>query len=813
MRRGRYDDPVERLAAAAARRLWAARLALAWERLWPALWPATMVAGGYLALALFDPWSVVPGWLHAGLLAATAIAVVGLMVRGLKGFRWPDEAAALRRIEVASGLAHRPLGTLRDHPVSSGDARLVKRLWAAHLERLARGVRRLRIGTPAPGLARRDPWGLRGALVVVLAVGLVVAGGEAPQRLARAFTPTLVGAAAGPAELTLWISPPAYTQAAPVYLAAGTTETAGPSVAPATVTVPAGSEVVARLHGGRDLPSLYLGETATPFTRVGAADFEIRGKLTGGRTLAVVQDGADVGRWPLSVIPDQPPKVAFTKPPSRTRRAALRLDYAAEDDYGIVKAEAVIRRDDASGESFTVPLSLPAAARSVEETSYHDLTPHPWAGLPVRLHITVSDAIGQTGSTEEIAMILPERVFNHPVARELIELRKLLALDFAGNRDEVGARLDALSRRPDHFFNDTTTFLAMRAARAQLRYDHSKAVKGELQKLLWDLALGIEEGPLALAEQDLRAARDKLMAALDRGAPDAEIERLIDQLMAAVDRFLDALAKTARQQRDLTPSLEEQMAKAVRRDEIMGLVERMRELSRAGSRDAARQLLSQLQDMLENLRAGKMAGGSQDRQRSAGEKALRALESLVGRQQNLLDQTFRWAQGGKGQRAGPSAQGGAARQEALRRALGELMLQWGDTGIPIPRSLGRAERAMRESTRALGQGLPGQAVAPQSRAVDEMQQGGQAMLQELVQRLRQGPRGNGSNFGMYSRDRDPLGRPLQGRGYQDDGRTHVPDKAELQRSHQILQELYRRANQPRRPILERNYLRRLLRRF
>ena len=60
---------------------------------------------------------------------------------------------------------------------------------------------------------------------------------------------------------------------------------------------------------------------------------------------------------------------------------------------------------------------------------------------------------------------------------------------------------------------------------------------------------------------------------------------------------------------------------------------------------------------------------------------------------------------------------------------------------------------------------------------------------------------------------DPLGRGLFGRGYQDDGTTVIPDKADLQRSREILDELYRRAGEFHRPEVEREYIRRLLRRF
>ncbi len=68
---------------------WAAFL---WERLWPAFWPVTAAAGIFLAIALFDLLPLLPGWLHAGVLAAFAFGVA--CKRGFAAFAPPGRAAA-----------------------------------------------------------------------------------------------------------------------------------------------------------------------------------------------------------------------------------------------------------------------------------------------------------------------------------------------------------------------------------------------------------------------------------------------------------------------------------------------------------------------------------------------------------------------------------------------------------------------------------------------------------------------------------------------------------------------------------------------
>ena len=48
--------------------------------------------------------------------------------------------------------------------------------------------------------------------------------------------------------------------------------------------------------------------------------------------------------WTFQVIPDHAPKIAMTKEPERIPRGGLKLFFKVEDDYGVVSAEARIRR-------------------------------------------------------------------------------------------------------------------------------------------------------------------------------------------------------------------------------------------------------------------------------------------------------------------------------------------------------------------------------------------------------------------------------------------------------------------------------------
>lgn len=818
-------------------RLRLAQAAIAWERLWPALWPAVLVAGTFVIVALLDLLPQLPGWLHLLILVGFAAAFLAALAGNLSRFRFPRLDEAARRLERDGGVLHRPLSALVDRPAGGAD-RAATGLWQAHQERLRAQLKRLRLRPPRAGLARHDQLGLRAALLLLLTIGIAAAGADWKGRLADAATPRIAGLDRGaPLVLDLWITPPAYTGVAPLVVSAGTPEESASEArsdgsqepAPEAPTqrvleIPEGSRVIAQLQGGRGEAVLTIGEITLPFDETEPDIRRVEGTILGGDRLAVLQNDRVVAEWPLSVTPDEAPTVKFATPPAATERAALRLEFEARDDYGITAVTAVIRRSDGGPtpdgkDSIELPLthggvSLPSA----KGASYHDLTPHPWAGLPVEIHLTARDGLGQTGRSETVAMVLPERQFRHPVARAIIAERKKLILNPAERRG-TARNLAAIGAIPEAFDNDTVVSLALRSAQRRLMLDRRDAAVGEVIELLWDTALRVEDGGLAIAERQLREAQEKLQEALAGDAPDAEIERLMDELQRALDRFLAALAEQMRQNAqngELQPL--DPNAMLLSRDDLQEMIERAREMAKTGARQAARDLLAQLQEMLENLQAAMPFAGQADPRQSEALQMMRDLDELARRQQELLDRSFQQAQ--QGQQPGRDApqqgseglQGDAAMQEALRRGLGDVMRRFGEMTGDIPLPLGRAERAMKEAVEALRQGLPGEAVGPQGQALEALQQAGQAMAESLMQQFGEQP-GTGQGQQQLGRNRDPLGRNEVGNGVIDTGDVEIPREAELRRSREILDELRRRAGERQRPEVERDYIQRLLRQF
>ena len=67
----------------------------------------------------------------------------------------------------------------------------------------------------------------------------------------------------------------------------------------------------------------------------------------------------------------------------------------------------------------------------------------------------------------------------------------------------------------------------------------------EVAARLWSMAVGLEDGDISEAQAALRAAQKALRNALDRGASDQELKQLMDQLRAAMDRFMQATQEQA----------------------------------------------------------------------------------------------------------------------------------------------------------------------------------------------------------------------------------------------------------------------------
>ena len=877
------------------RKVGLSRLALYFERVWPRFWVAIVVAAAFVLVSMTGFWSTVSEPVHLASLAGFALAALASIIFAFR-VPFPTRDESVRRLERDSGVLHRPASTYEDTVTGADDGSTTAAIWKVHQERLKARLDGLEVGVPRPDTAKRDPVALRAIVMIAVVAGLLLAGDSAYDRLQSAFRFGSQLPAAG-ARLDAWVTPPHYTARAPILLADGSRKPesgAGDAVAtPAAIDVPDKSQVIVRIGGAEQAEFKLLFENAIgevvataeakkPPAPEGEAQageakstiIEVKGALNTQISTVRLKSGEhEMASWQFNVIADKAPVIAMTKEMEKTRRGAMKLYYRLEDDYGVASAEAVFERMPLEpGDPKTswareeilkgprLPLERPPKivlripskrAKKPETWSFHELGSHPWAGLPVRMTLVAKDHGGNVGKSETKEIVLPERLFLNPFAKAVLEQRRRLVFD-ARYRPKVIKALKALTIAPERHIRDKAVYLGLRSVYYRLNQGMTRRNVSSAIEQLWHIALRIENGGgLSAAEQRLRELQEQLAKALERGASNEEISKLMQQLRQALNEFLRELSKQAQnmppQQRPNNPN------QFMRPQDLQQMLNQLEQMAKQGSRQMAQEMLSQLRDLIDRLQSGRMVRrpGQQNGRGQQMMQMMNRFGDLIGKQQRLMDDTHgarrgegrRGQQGqqGQGQQQGQQQQGQSGRggrqgqgqqgqsrqgqgrqgqgqgryspdalgnrQGQLSNRLSELQQGLQRFGMRGPSQLDGARRSMENARRALERGDLGEATREQSRALEQLRQGAQQMAEQM---MRQMP----SRFGRANdAPLDPLGRPQRTDGPDLGTSVKLPDEIDAQRVREILNELRRRLGERFRPEMELEYLERLLRRF
>jgi hypothetical protein len=432
-----------------------------------------------------------------------------------------------------------------------------------------------------------------------------------------------------------------------------------------------------------------------------------------------------------------------------------------------VSLQAELRLKERPGDPpLIIPVPLPGGAtKAAKGVKLQDLTPHPWAGLPVIARLVGHDAPGLAGTSADATFTLPERRFDNPVARRIIAARRMLTL----RPDEHGPALNELEQIADLdkvWDDDVGGYLNLRAVTAELYRNGNSDLVPDAQYRLWLLALHLEEGGSERTARALAEARKELRDAIEaqkRGEKidPAEIDRKIAALEQAIQKHLDALAEQLRQDPDAQMS--DPDAPQLNAKDAQKLAEELRDLEKQGKPEAAEQKLAELEKMLDQLQRAKpqhrdAKNRERQQKRQKGDQQMNALQDMVRREGGLLDHAQArddavspFADPARRARQGtpadqPDGETGAAPpdpardaerstdrriQSALRRAVGELMQQYGDLMGQVPPHLGDADAAMHDAVQALGQGKDAEAAAAAQKAIEALQKGGQSMSEQM----------------------------------------------------------------------------------
>ena len=835
------------------------------ERVLRAFWPVwSLLATGaaLLMLGMQDMTRIEAVWGAAGLVI---LAFGVFAARGVARFRLPSRDDALARLDAT--LPGRPLAALADsQAVGVGDAGS-QALWRVHQDRMARRAAGARAVQPDLRLSRQDPFGLRYvallALIVALLFGSVWRAGSV-----KGMMPGTGGGEAlgqGPT-WEGWIEPPAYTGLPSLYLADQT----------GTVRAPRGSDVTVRFYG--EVGALSLNETVS-----GEAAPEEALDDAPEQTFEIARDG-DIridgpgGRaWTVTAITDAAPAATILEDAVETSfDGQMSLPFEARDDYGVVTGQAtfqldrdrVARRhglatDPEPREALTLDLPMPLTGDRAEftETLIENLSQHPWAHLPVILHMQVEDAAGQTGASQRVEMTLPARRFFNPMAAAVIEQRRDL-LWSRDNATRVAQVLRAVSYDPrEGLFRSDSAYLQMRVIIRRLEAATGTdglgtADRDEIAQALWDLGVQLEDGDVGDALARMRDAQERLSEAMKNGASEEDIARLMQDLRDATEDYLRQKMQQA-QRDDPEGGDNQQSAENMMRmnsQDLQDMMDRIQELMNEGRFAEAQAALEEFQRMMENIQVTQGQGGQGQ---SPGQEAMEGLAETLREQQGLSDQAFRdlqeqfnpdaqsgqsrgnegqpgqqgeggtqpgqdqtGDQGDTGQGRGENGQTGegalADRQRALRQEL-ERQQQGlpglgGEAGEAARRAIENAERSMQDAEEALrGDDLAG-AIDNQAEAMESLRDGMRNMGEAMAEQQNQGGQGDGQGAPGQAQA-DPLGRQTGQGGRMGTQSDLLQGEDVYRRARDLLDEIRRRSGEGDRPDLELDYLERLLDRF
>src|SRR5882672_10689456 len=392
-----------------SRKIGLAWAALAWEGLWPRLVPALAFVALFIAAAHLDLFAGLDPWVHTGILAALALALVGMLWWRLRDFALPTHEAAIRRLERDSGVPHRPLVAVQDRLAAGGNDSMAAALWEAHRRREAARLAGLSNKPARPGLAVLDTWALRFVPILALIVALAIAGGWRSDRMVAAFTPAFPPPP--PVVANLWIAPPAYTGKPPIYLDMAEHDK--------LLRVPVGSKLAGFVDDvrGRKPPQLVIDGKGTEFATVGKGKYQVEQIITEGKEITLQARGDEQAHWKLHVIPDLAPTIEFAKPIG-VDKWSTKIEYIAGDDFGVTGVQLQVRlhgsvlgadmlSDDEEPEVIRVDLPVAGNTKKVADTFVRDLTSHPWAGLKVTVMLFATDALDQKGRSSVETFLLP----------------------------------------------------------------------------------------------------------------------------------------------------------------------------------------------------------------------------------------------------------------------------------------------------------------------------------------------------------------------------------------------------------------------
>jgi len=239
------------------------------ERVLAHFWMLFFWLFGFFSLWLLQIPQILHRWVEIGTAIIFFVGVVWFFSRGLKNLNLlPEWRDVLRRVEQDSHLKHRPFSNMDDR-LANAEGEASEALWRASRQNLSNAaLKKIKRPRMRPVLPQRDPYAVRGFLLLLVLIAVVMAGSGWDQRIWRGMVPVLPRFIEAPDEtVIMWIKTPDYTGMGEIVLK-------GKGHAEATpITIPEGSVLKAHISGWFGTPVITMGETQHSMTMLSPGSY------------------------------------------------------------------------------------------------------------------------------------------------------------------------------------------------------------------------------------------------------------------------------------------------------------------------------------------------------------------------------------------------------------------------------------------------------------------------------------------------------------------------------------------------------------
>ena len=795
-------------------RIFATRCILICENLAKTVFYILFLLVVFISLSLLNFFSILSYWVHFFVLFIFLGFLILILLNMFKYFKWPSINDCARRIELDNDTKHRPISVVYDKPGINSESSI----WAEHYNNmlsLSVSLKRIKLRST---FSKIDPLFIRLPIVLLFLFIYFAHYNVLTDRVEAAILPQIeIADDSKKGIFTGWLTPPEYTKRLPILLL----NSEGP------VSIPHGSILSARVHGGKGETVIYLGNEIKEFIKIDDENSSIESIIETDVDLSIVQNENVLFNKKIISISDNSPKVDFIDKPKSTIKGVLDIDYVFSDDYEVTKlyAKVLLKKPLEFSLINDIRFNIPFQNSDDLQTLgkyYHDLTEHIWAGLPVKITLNAEDYIGQIGQSEIVEILLPEKKFSNLIALSIINQRKNLAWGkekpfTIGTVIQEILKDDLLGNK----FSVAKDWL-LQSVEILSKNEEIKSLEKEdfdfVIDLLWKTALFIESGQLAVAENELRKAQEDLQEAL-QGNEGSDIQDMVSNLDEALKKYLEELENPM----DIdVPQVSESDnpgdrggesgAQANEKENLEEKLNEIADLAASGSLDEAQEQLENMQDMTEALDREALGEALGEEEGTKTPMAMQQISEMMQEQEALMEDSFEQSLNAaqadqKTPGSGPVNAG--KEQEILRKQLEDVMHEINESDSPVPEELGRAERAMRQAERELQRGRPDRAQTAQGRAIEELKKAA-----EKMDKMHSGDGPSqmaGDSGNNNSRDqRDPLGRVPPGQGTSPGGDVGIPKKQNITKAKEIVKELYKKAESSQEGSVERKYVDSLL---